>query len=95
MTSTAGLWMPEVDWGDLLIGEIAANWSNGLTFSAKLEPSQAPELAAPKERTQSPILSEGQREAVHTSTAGLWMPEVDWGDLLIGEIAANWSNGLT
>ncbi|MBZ6375421.1 MAG: hypothetical protein LBE67_10590 [Kocuria palustris] len=36
-----------------------------INVSAKLEPSQAPELAAPKERTQSPILSEGQREAVH------------------------------
>ncbi|CAP98439.1 Uncharacterized protein EN45_014860 [Penicillium chrysogenum] len=36
-----------------------------INVSAKLEPSQTPELAAPKERTQSPILSEGQREAVH------------------------------
>lgn len=36
-----------------------------INVSAKLEPSQTPELAAPRERTQSPVLSESQREAVH------------------------------
>ncbi|KXG52666.1 uncharacterized protein PGRI_079220 [Penicillium griseofulvum] len=36
-----------------------------INVSAKLEPSQTPELAAPRERVQSPILTEGQRDAVN------------------------------
>ncbi|KAJ5383366.1 hypothetical protein N7517_001277 [Penicillium concentricum] len=36
-----------------------------INVSAKLEPSQRPELAATRERTQSPILNEGQKDAVH------------------------------
>ncbi|CAG8882980.1 unnamed protein product [Penicillium egyptiacum] len=36
-----------------------------INVSAKLEPSQTPEPAAPKEGTQSPILLDDQREAVH------------------------------
>ncbi|EKV13009.1 WD40/YVTN repeat-like-containing domain [Penicillium digitatum] len=34
-------------------------------LSAKVEHWQTPELAAPRERAQSPVLSESQREAVH------------------------------
>ncbi|CAG8341169.1 unnamed protein product [Penicillium nalgiovense] len=53
--STSGIQSPAV--------EVMQKQKNNV--SAKLEPSQTPELAAPKERTQSPILSEDQREAVH------------------------------
>jgi hypothetical protein len=36
-----------------------------INVSAKLEPLQTPEPAAPKQRVQSPILSDGQQEAVN------------------------------
>ncbi|KAJ5145575.1 uncharacterized protein N7515_000139 [Penicillium bovifimosum] len=36
-----------------------------INVSAKLEPSQTPEPAAPKQKVQSPILSDGQQEAVN------------------------------
>ncbi|KAJ6128406.1 hypothetical protein N7471_009623 [Penicillium samsonianum] len=53
--STSGIQSPAVE----------VTQKQKINVSAKLEPSQTPELGAPRERTQSPILNEGQREAVH------------------------------
>ncbi|KAF9238606.1 hypothetical protein DTO027I6_7656 [Penicillium roqueforti] len=46
-----------------------------INVSTKLEPSQTPELAAPREGTQSPILNEDQREAVH-EVVGRFVDEI-------------------
>lgn len=53
--STSGIQSPAVE----------VTQKQKINVSAKLEPSQTPELGPPRERTQSPILNEGQREAVH------------------------------
>ncbi|CAI7658490.1 unnamed protein product [Penicillium viridicatum] len=53
--STSGIQSPAVE----------VTQKQKINVSAKLEPSQTPELAPPREKTQSPILTEGQREAVH------------------------------
>ncbi|KAJ5959113.1 uncharacterized protein N7479_006263 [Penicillium vulpinum] len=44
---------------------IEVTQKQNINVSTKLEPSQTPELVAPRERTLSPILNEGQRDAVH------------------------------
>ncbi|KAJ5189746.1 hypothetical protein N7472_008760 [Penicillium cf. griseofulvum] len=53
--STSGFQSPAVE----------VTQKQSINVSAKLEPSQTPEFAAPMERAQSPILNEGQRDPVN------------------------------